>query len=132
MKIRRTVLLSGLALLAACSHDTAHNEPVIVEKQSQCPVRLSVGQALTLTLPSNPSTGYRWLLQNPANTVLTALSPEVYRSDDSSGMVGSDGQSTWRFKASNAGEGQLQLIYQQPWAAQDPPARIFDCTINVH
>lgn len=131
MKIRRTALLSGLAFLAACSHDTSRTEPVVVEKQSQCPIDLSVGQALTLTLPSNPSTGYRWLLQNPANAILTALGPEVYSSRDSDGMVGSDGQSTWRFRAKSAGEGHLILVYQQPWAPEEAPARTFDCTISV-
>lgn len=131
MKIRRPALLLGFGLLAACSHDTRHHEPVLVEKQSQCPVHLTLDQALTLTLPSNPSTGYRWLLQNPANAVLNALGPEVYSSSDSNGMVGSDGQSTWRFKARAAGEGHLVLVYQQPWAPEEPPARTFDCAISV-
>ena len=131
MKIRRTVLLSGFTLLAACTHEASRNEPVVVEKQSQCPVELNIGQALTPTLPSNPSTGYRWLLQNPANAILNALGPEVYSSRDSDGMVGSDGQSTWRFRAKAAGEGHLVLVYQQPWAPEETPARTFDCVINV-
>lgn len=131
MKIRRPALLLGLGLLAACSHDASRHEPVLVEKQSQCPVHLTVDQALTLTLPSNPTTGYRWLLQNPANAVLGVLSPEVYSSHDSDGVVGSAGQSTWRFKARTAGEGHLVLVYQQPWAPEEPPARTFDCAITV-
>lgn len=131
MKIRRPVLLLGLGLLAACSHDANRQEPMLVEKQSQCPIRLGVGQALTLTLPSNPSTGYRWLLQNPANAILDALGPEVYSSSDNDGMVGSDGQSTWRFRAKGAGEGHLILVYQQPWAPEETPARTFDCVLEV-
>lgn len=131
MIIRRTALLSGLTLLAACSHDSTRTEPVVVEKQSQCPVQLSTGQALTLTLPSNPSTGYRWLLQNPANTVLAPLGPEVYNSADNNDMVGSAGHSTWRFRATGAGSGHLLLVYQQPWAPEEKPARSFDCDIEV-
>jgi len=131
MKIRRPALLLGVSLLAACSRDATRTEPVVIEKQSQCPVHLDVGQALTLTLPSNPSTGYRWLLQNPANAVLGALGPEVYSSADSDGMVGSAGQSTWRFRANKAGSGHLLLVYQQPWAPEEKPARTFDCDIEV-
>ncbi|MHA6193388.1 protease inhibitor I42 family protein [Pseudomonas wadenswilerensis] len=129
--MRRPALLLGLGLLAACSRDTSRHEPVVVEKQSQCPIHLTIDQALTLTLPSNPSTGYRWLLQNPANAILNALGPEVYSSRDSEGMVGSDGQSTWRFKARAPGEGHLVLVYQQPWAPEETPARTFDCVITV-
>jgi len=132
MKIRRTALLSGFSLLAACSHDTTRTEPVVVEKQSQCPIELNVGQALTLSLPSNPSTGYRWLLQNPANAILNSLGPEVYSSNNNDGMVGSDGLSTWRLRAKAAGEGHLVLVYQQPWAPEEPPARSFDCVIRVN
>ncbi|MDG9884993.1 protease inhibitor I42 family protein [Pseudomonas sp. GD04058] len=131
MTIRRTALLSGLTLLAACSHDTTRTEPVVVEKQSQCPIDLSIGQALTLTLPSNPSTGYRWQVQDAASSVLGALGPEVYRSNDNTGMVGSDGQSTWRFRAKGAGEGHLVLVYQQPWAPEESPVQRFDCTVKV-
>lgn len=131
MTIRRTALLSGLALLAACSHDTTRTEPVVVEKQSQCPIDLDIGQALTLTLPSNPSTGYRWQVQDAAGSVLGALGPEVYRSNDNDGMVGSDGQSTWRFRAKAAGQGRLLLVYQQPWAPQETPAQRLDCVIKV-
>lgn len=131
MMIRRIPLLLGLTVLAACSRDATRSEPVVLEKQSQCPIHLAVGQALTLTLPSNPSTGYRWLLQNPANGVLTALSPEVYNSADSNDMVGTAGHSTWRFRASAAGSGHLLLVYQQPWAPEEKPGRTFDCDIEV-
>jgi len=66
----------ALSLLAACATQPKQN--VTVEKQSQCPVKLNSGQNLILTLPSNPSTGYRWAIQDSAGGVLHALSPEVY------------------------------------------------------
>ncbi len=53
---------SPLALLAACATQPKHN--VTVEKQSECPVQLTNGQNLILTLPSNPTTGYRWSIQD--------------------------------------------------------------------
>ena len=131
MTFRRTALLLGLGLLAACSRDAVHTETLIVESQRECPLQLSVGQPLTLTLPSNPSTGYRWLLQNPASSVLSALSPEVYSTPEDAGLVGSAGQSQWRFKASAVGSGHLLLVYQQPWAPEVKPAMTFDCDVEV-
>lgn len=132
MTFRRTALLLGLGLLAACSRDAVHTETLIVESQRECPLQLSVGQPLTLTLPSNPSTGYRWRVQSAGAEVLTPLGPEVYSNPEAGGMVGSAGQSTWRFRAQQAGEGRLVLVYQQPWDTQAAPARTFDCQVSVH
>lgn len=132
MIIRRTALLLGVGLLAACSHDTVQTETLVVESQDECPLRLSVGQPLTLTLPSNPSTGYRWRVENAGAEVLTPLGPEVYSNSEAGGMVGSAGQSTWRFRARQAGEGRLLLVYQQPWDTQAAPAESFDCQVSVH
>lgn len=131
MNTRHLVPLLSLSLLAACSQHSPSNTTVILEKQSQCPVHLGVGQSLTLTLPSNPSTGYRWLLQNPASSVLSALGPEVYSTPEDAGLVGSAGQSQWRFKASAVGSGHLLLVYQQPWAPEVKPAMTFDCDVEV-
>lgn len=131
MTTRPLTLLLGLGLLSACTQHSAPIEPLMLEKQRQCPLNVNVGQALTLSLPSNPSTGYRWLLQNPASSVLTALGPEVYSNPEAAGLVGSAGQSQWRFKATQAGSGHLLLVYQQPWAPEVKPAMTFDCDINV-
>jgi len=44
-------------------------------KQSACPLQLKNGQNLILTLPSNPTTGYRWAIQDSAGGVLRAWGP---------------------------------------------------------
>ncbi|EJT84575.1 putative lipoprotein [Pseudomonas putida S11] len=86
---------------------------------------------LTLTLPSNPSTGYRWRVENPAANVLRSLGPEVYSAPEEEDLVGNAGVSTWRYQASGTGDGQLVLVYQQPWAADIAPVQTFDCKIIV-
>lgn len=129
MSLARLIPLFGLTLLTACAQQSAHN--VIVEEQSDCPMQLHTGQNLTLTLPSNPTTGYRWAIQDSAGGVLRSLSPEVYKSVDSGQLLGSGGQSTWRFQAFAAGSGRLRLTYQQPWEPEAEPAQVFDCAITV-
>lgn len=120
----------ALLLLAACATQPKQN--VTVEKQSQCPVKLSNGQNLILTLPSNPTTGYRWAIQDSAGGVLRALSPEVYSNPEDAGIVGSAGISTWRFQAFANGNGRLRLTSQQPWAPEVLPVDTFDCAISVN
>jgi inhibitor of cysteine peptidase len=118
-----------MTLLTACAQQAQH--PVALDGESECPTHLVVGQSLTLTLPSNPTTGYRWLVQNPASEILRSLGPEVYSGPEASGIVGSGGQSTWRFQAKAAGESHLILVYQQPWAPEESPVQTFDCAVRV-
>lgn len=129
MTAARLLAPLGLALLTACAQTPDHS--VSIEEQSDCPAQLSKGQMLILTLPSNPTTGFRWQVQNPASNVLRSLGPEVYSSAEQMDMVGSAGQSVWRYKAMEAGTGRLLMIYQQPWAPEVTPQATFDCPITV-
>ncbi|AZF19911.1 protease inhibitor I42 family protein [Pseudomonas sp. R3-52-08] len=129
MTVARLFLPLSLALLAACA--SAPKQNISVDDQSACPLQLTSGQNLILTLPSNPTTGYRWAIQDSAGGVLRALSPEVYSSSES-GVIGGGGQSTWRFQAFAAGQGRLRLTSQQPWEPEAEPAQTFDCAITVN
>lgn len=124
----RLALPLGLALLSACAH---RPDSVTVQRQNQCPLAMHVGQSLILTLPSNPTTGFRWVLRDDAPTLLQSLGPEVYSNPEDAGLVGSAGQSTWRFQAQTPGTGQLLLTYQRPWETDVAPAQTFDCAIEV-
>ena len=126
----RLIPLLALSLLTACAQQPAHN--VTLEDQSDCPQQLHVGQQLIVSLPSNPTTGYRWALQDSAGGVLRSLGPEVYTSSDNGQLLGSGGQSTWRFQVFAAGSGRLRLTSQQPWEPEAEPAQVFDCPITVN
>ncbi|SEN63518.1 inhibitor of cysteine peptidase [Pseudomonas sp. ok272] len=130
MSPTRLLLPLSLLLLTACAAQPKHN--VTVEEQSQCPLSLINGQNLILTLPSNPTTGYRWAIQDSAGGVLRTISPEVYSNPKDSGLVGAGGQSTWRFQTFATGNGRLRLTSQRPWEPEAEPAQTFDCTITVN
>ncbi|MGS7252606.1 protease inhibitor I42 family protein [Pseudomonas anuradhapurensis] len=129
MTASRLLVPMSFALLCACAQQPT--QPIELGAESECPTRLQVGQTLTLTLPSNPSTGYRWRIENPAANVLRSLGPEVYSAPEEEDVVGSAGVSTWRYQANRAGEAQLVLVYQQPWAADVAPVQSFDCKVIV-
>ena len=130
MTAARLLLPLSLALLGACA--SAPKQNVSVENQSACPLQLKNGQNLILTLPSNPTTGYRWAIQDSAGGVLRSLGPEVYTSSDNGQLLGSGGQSTWRFQVFAPGSGRLRLTSQQPWEPEAEPAQVFDCPITVN
>ena len=126
----RLIPLLALSLLTACAQQPAHN--VTLEDQSDCPQQLHVGQQLIVSLPSTPTTGYRWSIQDSAGGVLRSLGPEVYTSSDNGQLLGSGGQSTWRFQVFAPGSGRLRLTSQQPWEPEAEPAQVFDCPITVN
>ena len=126
---RLTVALS-LALLAACAQKPS-NVTLEQNQQSKCPLSLHVGQQFNLRLPSNPTTGFRWLLRDSAPQVLQSLGPEVYSNPEDAGLIGSGGISTWRYQATEAGSGRLRLTYERPWETGVAPAEVFECDLTV-
>jgi inhibitor of cysteine peptidase len=124
----RLLTLPALTLLSACAHQSGTLE---LSKQRQCPLTLDKGQQLILSLPSNPTTGFRWEIRDGAEKVLRSLGPEVYSNPEDAGLVGAGGMSTWRFTAREPGEGRLLLTYQQPWEPNVPPAETFECELRV-
>ena len=125
-------LLAPLSLCLLAGYAQQPRHIVTLEKQSECPLTLKTGQILMLTLPSTPTTGYRWQIQNPAQGILRSMGPEVYSNPEDKNMVGSAGQSVWRYRAADAGSGHLMMVYQQPWAPEVAPERTFDCVITVN
>lgn len=130
-RLYRLLPAVSLALLAACSSHRNPEQTFTLAKQSQCPAHLAVGQHLNLTLPSLPTTGYRWHSVEAASGVLQSLGPEVYSNPEDSGLVGGNGQSLWRFKVIAAGSGHLKWVSQQPWAPEVKPVDVFECDIDA-
>src|SRR5690606_21545878 len=63
----RLLTLPALAMLTACVHQSGTLE---LKKDRQCPLTLNRGQQLILSLPSNPTTGFRWEIRDDAAKVL--------------------------------------------------------------
>ena len=46
-------------------------------------------------------------------------------------MLGASGKSHWRFKAVQAGDTQLRLVYRRAWEKEVAPARIAEYKVRV-
>ena len=111
----RLLLPLSIVVLAGCA---GQQKPVVtLDDADDCsPLKLTQGQEL----------------RNPAASVLKRLGPEVYsNSEEDSGLVGSGGESTWRFRVAASGDDRLELVYRRPWEKDAEPAESFSCAIQV-
>lgn len=118
-------------LLGACAAQAPSTLTLDQQARHCAPLQLRSGQTFNLSLPSNPSTGFRWSLRRDAAPQLELLGPEVYTTPEEAGVVGSAGVSTWRFRAVARGDAHLILDYRRPWENGVPAAQTFDCRISV-
>lgn len=94
---------------------------------------LKAGQSFTLSLASNPTTGYQWDFTNRGDDRLLALTGETYQSDSvSSGqvLVGQGGRDYWTFEAIQAGTTEISMWYARPWESVQP-AQVFKLKVII-
>ncbi|MBC2595288.1 protease inhibitor I42 family protein [Ruficoccus amylovorans] len=95
--------------------------------------QMRVGDTFSVSLPSNPSTGYSWQLDDSYKPVLTmpgGAQSQTF-SAGTTAIVGAPGIATWTFKAAKAGETKLRLEYARAWEKDTPPTEVFEITVNV-
>jgi predicted secreted protein len=79
---------------------------------------VKAGQALTLRMCENASTGYTWTSPR-YNAKVVRLVGHKFIAPASNGMVGVPGTAVWNFKALKAATSTISLSYDQPWSGGD-------------
>ena len=75
----------------------------------------NIGDVVKITLPSNPSTGFKWELAGISDlTVLKQDGDSEYVLPESS-APGAGGQEIWTFKVLKRGTSNISLAYSRPW-----------------
>lgn len=80
------------------------------------------GDSITITLVSNPTTGYQWKLREPPDSSIIALTGSAYL-PDATGLVGSGGREVYSFRAAGEGTARLTFVYLRPWEGLEKAAR---------
>jgi len=115
-----------LATVAGC----APSAVTLRTEHNGTSVTLEEGQTLEIALPSNPSTGYSWLVAAmPA--CLESAGESVFESEAAAGVVGAGGTETLTFTATQAGSGPLALEYKRSWETGVEPADTFTAEVTV-
>jgi inhibitor of cysteine peptidase len=118
--MKKLLLSLGLAGLAGwtCAQET---KP---EAKADAPIEVAAGKEFSISLKSNPTTGYRWQLAKPADETMLKLVKSGYQADPHpAGMVGVGGKEVWTFNAVNPGKTTLEFKYVRSWEKDKPPAQ---------
>jgi inhibitor of cysteine peptidase len=109
--------------LVACSLATAR-------AGESKPVPATVGQEFKIILPSNPTTGYQWVLVKPPDGKLAKLLRSDYLRPDSK-LMGAGGHMMWTFKALGEGTTEMKLNYLRPWEKGQKPVQTTNFVVIV-
>lgn len=86
-------------------------------------MKLGRGDKLTLTLPTQPGTGYAWTIaMDPAPRLELEGKPEI--SPGTGAQGGRIDQISFRFTAKSKGTTDLELHYSRAWE-KTPPLKVF-------
>ena len=129
-------LASVIVTVAACTlfqgSPKPPPEPVTVSAdQSGTSVALASGQDLVVRLPSNPTTGYRWIYVEPKDAVLRVDGPSSYEAQSAGGAAGAGGTEIWKLAPLKPGQQQLRFEYRRPWEQDVAPSRVATYTVTV-
>ena len=113
----KKLLLSILLLNLFAQANNNFNKP-------EEPISLKRGQTITVSLPSNPTTGYSWSLcsKNTRNTIVGI--EELPYEAAQTGLMGAGGTQSWRITGKKRGSAHIKFEYKRPWEKGVTPVQI--------
>lgn len=95
-------------------------------------VEMSEGGVLTVSLGSNPTTGFGWadVAQIGDETVLQQTESK-FVSPENEGLVGASGTQVWSFSALQKGTTTIHTEYGRPWEGGEKSVWTFELTVTV-
>jgi inhibitor of cysteine peptidase len=95
-------------------------------------IELSDGGVLTVSLGSNPTTGFGWTeaAQIGDPTVLQQTESK-FLPPENQGLVGASGTQVWTFRALQKGATTISMEYGRPWEGGEKGVWTFELTVTV-
>ena len=81
---------------------------------------------LTVSLDSDPTTGYEWEVMEIEKQNIVAISGDNYRAPEANGTPG---QEVWTFNVLKSGTGIISMEYSQPWEGGIKALHKLDITV---
>ena len=96
-------------------------------------VKVAAGGKVIVTLESNPSTGFSWMLSEITSEGVLEEAGNEFQSDntDNPPLVGAGGHEIWTFKALKKGTSTISMEYSRPWDGGEKGVETFELTVIV-
>lgn len=92
--------------------------------ESREQMRLAVGEAKTITLSENPSTGFQWKVDEAQSSNLDVVRISDLGHEEAQGhLIGAPGTHSWRIEGVTPGKARLVLDYLRSWEHVAPAER---------
>ena len=85
-------------------------------------IETTVGKSFTITMDSNPTTGYQWQIARQMDTGMVELIDSQYIAPKT-GLVGAPGKEEWHFRAIREGKAIISFDYVRPWEKDELPGQ---------
>jgi len=105
--------------------------PVVITDQNSDLIRIYEGDWVIFRFSSNPSTGFRWTLQDLPKMGLTLHSKSIYAGGSATRSLGAAGSEVWNLSALRAGEYRLEFVYRRPWEPLSATQQQMQFTLEV-
>ena len=95
-------------------------------------MEVAVGGLFTVTLCSNPTTGFSWSeLARIGDQSVLQQTDHKFIAPQAKGMMGAPGNEVWTFKAFKKGQTIISMEYGRPWEGGEKDAWTFNLTVVV-
>ena len=96
-------------------------------------VQVSEGGTVTVTLCSNPTTGFQWEQEIYCPLIGTIITEEDHKfiPPAATAGVGAAGQEVWTFRSVNKGTATVNLAYSQPWEGGQKGAWTYNLVVTA-
>ena len=120
----RYALLTFFILCVLSTHASS------LSKENTQQITARSGSIITITLKSNPTTGYSWKVSKLSDGKIVKAVSSRYEADRPA-LSGSGGKELWSFKALKPGNTRIEMAYQRPWEKGTPPVEAKTFNIRV-
>lgn len=97
-------------------------ELTIGPQETHRDITLKLGEALTVRLEENPTTGFRWAAL-PAQDDVLELQSATFSAGINTG-IGAGGERLFVFKAKASGSASVKLVLRQEWLPENPARQV--------
>jgi len=125
--------LAALSLLALAGCGSSGSNTTTVKKFTDKDKTITVkkGDTFTITVDSNPTTGYEWQVVTTPDGKAVKLEKSTYEAPAKQ-IPGAGGKQVWTFKAVSPGTATFSAKYSRSWEQNDPSAKVMTTKITVN